>query len=667
MNNTALDKAPAGGRPMTTASLVNDFEAYSQWRLDLSRRIVDYRQWLNREDLNDSQRDLRLQQLIDRLAEDKLHVAFIAEFSRGKSELINAIFLSDLKQRLLPSTAGRTTMCPTELLYDPSKPPMIELLPIETRGSNATISEYKAYPDEWTQVTMDTNVSDSVTQAMQEVCRVKAVSVEDATRFGLYNPDDVEAGLSLNEDGSVSIPAWRHAIINFPHPFLKKGLVVYDTPGLNAIGVEPELTFNLLPNAHAVLFVLAADTGVTKSDIEVWRNHIYARGNNRGRLVALNKIDGLWDELKTEDQIQAELEGQVQSCAELLGIEPGQIYPVSAQKGLLAKINGDQALLERSRLTSLEKALSDELISSKQAIVRDQTEAELGDLMENSLSLLDSRRRGIEEQLNELRGLQGKNQDVVEHIMAKISDDKETFERGLQQFHALRSVYSQQSITLFSEIGMDVLRKEVRDAREAMVESRFTKGIRDAMGGFFKRVDKHLETADGQIDEINKMMEAMYHKLNLEHGIKLVTIPPFSMLRYRKEMQRLEEAYDQQFNTFYTFLTTEQYTLTSRFFETLASRVVQVFETLNKDVEKWLKAVMSPMESQEREHQVQLRRRLESVKRIHKAADTVEDRIGELDQMHAEVTRQTRELDVLTSDIRAALASIENQPTRLAA
>jgi hypothetical protein len=38
------------------------------------------------------------------------------------------------------------------------------------------------------------------------------------------------------------VPAWRHAVINYPHPLLKRGLVVIDTPGLNAIGAEPELT-----------------------------------------------------------------------------------------------------------------------------------------------------------------------------------------------------------------------------------------------------------------------------------------------------------------------------------------------------------------------------------------------------------------------------------------
>jgi predicted GTPase len=640
---------------MSSTTLVAEFEAYSEWRNRLAQHVGEYRQWLNREDLNDSQRDLRLQQLIDRLAEDKLHVAFIAEFSRGKSELINAIFLSDLRQRLLPSTAGRTTMCPTELLYDPAKPPRIELLPIETRSTNATVAEYKNYPDEWDIVPIDVASPDSISLAMSEVCRVKSVDLEQARQYGLYDPEHPDAGVGVSEEGHVNIPAWRHAVINFPHPFLEKGLVVYDTPGLNAIGVEPELTLSLLPNAHAVLFILSADAGVTRSDIEVWRQHIQQQGNQRGRLVALNKIDGLWDELKSEDQVNAEIDNQVKSCAELLEINPAQIYPISAQKALLAKINGDQKLLARSRIGALEAALSSELIPSKQAIVRDQTETELADMLGSSRSLLLARRQGVDEQLNELRGLQGKNVDVVDHIMVKIGHDKEEFERGLQQFQALRSVFSQQSVKLFKQLGMDTLRDEVRKAREDMTTSRFTKGIREAMNRFFSDVDGHLNEAVTQIDEINRMMDAMYKKLNQDHGIQLVSIPPFSMLRYRKEIERLETTYNSHFNTLLNLLTTEQYTLTSRFFETLASRVVSVFELANKEVETWLKSIMSPMESQVREHQMQLRRRLESVKRIHKAADTLGGRIQELEQMRADIERQLDSLAGIDARLRAAL------------
>ncbi|MFZ5483213.1 MAG: dynamin family protein [Pseudomonadota bacterium] len=640
---------------MSSLSLASDFEAYSQWRASLSDHIADYRQWLNREDLNDSQRDLRLQQLLDRLAEDKLHVAFIAEFSRGKSELINAIFLSDLKQRLLPSTAGRTTMCPTELLYDASKPPQVELLPIDTRATNAPVSEYRNYPEEWIRIPMNVSSPDSVREAMLEVCRVKSVSVEDATRFGLYTADATEYSAPLNEDGRVSIPAWRHAIINFPHPFLEKGLVVYDTPGLNAIGVEPELTYSLLPNAHAVLFVLAADTGVTKSDIQVWRDHINLRGTQKGRLVALNKIDGLWDELKTEAQIEAEINKQVKSCSDLLGLDARNIFPVSAQKGLLAKIQGDVPLLARSQLQALEKALSEELIASKQELVRDQTESELTDLLGSSRALLQSRYDNIEEQLSELRGLQGKNQDVVEHIMVKIAQDKEAFERGLQHFQALRSVFSQHSVQLFQIIGIDHMKAEIAKVRASMVQSRFTRGLREAMNSFFRDVETNMHKATAQVEEINHMMEAMYRKLNTEHGMARYSVPGFSMLRYAKELKRLEDAYNQQINNLFTLLTTEQYQLTSRFFETIASRVLRIFEICNKEAESWLRAVMSPMESQVREHQMQLRRRLESVKRIHKAADTLGDRIDELLQMQGEAKRQLAELDQATGLIQQLL------------
>ena len=65
-------------------------------------------------------------------------------------------------------------------------------------------------------------------------------------------------------------------------------------------------------------------------------------------------------------------------------------------------------------------------------------------------------------------------------------------------------------------------------------------------------------------------------------------------------------------------LTNEKLTVMHRFFETLASQVRRVYQYANKEAETWLRAVMSPMEMQISEHQLQLRRRLESIKRIIK-------------------------------------------------
>lgn len=654
---------------MAHDDLVAHFEAYSAWRSRLSDNVGDFRNWLNEQELNDAQTDLRIQRLLDRLHDDKLNVAFVAEFSRGKSELINAIFFAGYGQRLLPSSAGRTTMCPTELMYEEGRAPCIQLLPIETRAADTTTTEYKRYLDEWKVVPLDIESSDAMADAFLQVSQTKRVSLDEAARYGLYNEKDENNIVTVHEDGTVDIPCWRHAIINFPHPLLKQGLVILDTPGLNAIGTEPELTLNLLPNAHAVLFILAADTGVTKSDIEVWRDHIgNQQGHQKGRLVVLNKIDGLWDGLKSSEEIEREIDKQVSTSASLLGIKPAYVFPVSAQKGLLAKINQDQPLLEKSRLLALEKSLSDELIPSKQEIVRDNTQGEIKHMEESIRSILDARLAGVREQLDELLGLRGKNEDVIEHMMSKVKKDKEDFEKGLQRFQALRSVFSQQTNILFAHLGMDALKTEVKNTRVAMVEAKFTKGMRDAMNQFFRGANENIAQSARQIEEIKGMMGAMYKKFNEEHGLSQAAPAPFSTLKYHKEIARLEKAYNEHFNTMLNMLTHEKLSITTKFFETLANRVVHVYAVANQDVENWLKAIMAPMETQVREHQLHLRRRLESIKRIHKATDTLEDRITELQHMENGILKQLQDLSLLQQHIANSLAyEQETQPAAASA
>src|SRR5690242_1857034 len=219
------------GRMIPSRDLAARFEAYADWRRRLSAGISSLFEWLSQQDLADAQAEVKVQQILERLQEDKLVVAFVAEFPRGKSELINAIFFADFGQRLLPSSAGRTTMCPTELLYDSTRPPSIRLLPIETRARDGSVTEFKNYADEWVTITLDMSSADKMAEALSQVSHTKRVSVPLARKYGLYDDGDPLAPLSA-ADAAVDIPCWRHAIINFPHPLLQQGLVILDTPGL---------------------------------------------------------------------------------------------------------------------------------------------------------------------------------------------------------------------------------------------------------------------------------------------------------------------------------------------------------------------------------------------------------------------------------------------------
>ena len=643
-------------------NLTEQFSAYSRWRSNTGEAVARLRTWLARNDVGDAQCDLRLQYLLERLHDDKLTVAFVAEFSRGKSELINAIFFGDHGDRILPTSAGRTTMCPTELQWSKGATPELRLLPIRTRARQTPVSEFKRYREEWTIDSLTAVDAPSLQRALARVGETERVSTQDAEMLGFAIDLAGEQGIKPGADGLVEIPRWRHAVIQFPHPLLEQGLVVLDTPGLNAIGAEPELTLSMLPNAHAVLFILAADTGVTQSDLAIWRNYVQGGGaRQRGRLVVLNKIDGLWDGLREEAQIDLEIGRQVDSVAETLGVDRGVVFPVSAQKGLVARIQDDAPLLERSRIPALERALSDDLLPTKQEIVREDTLAETREVSAQTRALLEARLAGLREQLQELTDLRGKNQSVIEYMMRKIRTEKEEFEQGLQKYYAVRSVFSNLTNSLLNHMGLDALRDETRRTREAMLESTFTRGLRDAMEGYFRNLRANLQRSTSEIGEITRMLEAMYKRFSVEHGLKLSPPTGFSTLRYETELDRLEATFNRQINTALTLVTTEKHALTQKFFETVAMQARRTFEVANQDVEQWLRAVMSPLETQVREYQIQLKRRLESVKRIHEATDTLENRVDELKQGEAGVRALIAELDALQEGVAEALGVVAGE------
>jgi hypothetical protein len=104
-----------------------------------------------------------------------------------------------------------------------------------------------------------------------------------------------------------------------------------------------------------------------------------------------------------------------------------------------------------------------------------------------------------------------------------------------------------------------------------------------------------------------------------------------------------------------SLLTTDKRNITQKFFEEVAVLVRRAFERANKDAETWLRAIMAPMETQVREHQIQLKRRLESIKRIHQATDTLEERIVELEGVEKEMLEQIRSLEGVVDRIRDLL------------
>jgi hypothetical protein len=649
------------------AQLASSFEEYGQWRDTLAASIVQLRQWLDEEQMLDADAARRVDVALDRLAEDKLVIAFVAEFSRGKSELINAIFFADYGKRILPSSAGRTTMCPTELLYDPTLPPSIRALPIETRGRHGSTSDFKRLAEEWQVFPLDTSSADGMLNAFRIVAETTRVPMEQARAYGLFDADDPDQAIALDKSGQVEISKWRHAVINFPHPLLKHGLVILDTPGLNAIGTEPELTLSLVPNAHAVLFVLAADTGVTKSDMDVWR-HVVGDAGHRNHIAVLNKIDGLWDALKTPGEIELEVRRQCAGVAQTLDLDPMRVFPVSAQKGLVAKVQNDAVLLDASRLPLLEEALIDLLVPAKQQIVRDQTVAQVERVAGEARATLAARERGVIEQLYELRGLQGKNQSSVERMTRRAIAEQREFEEVVRKIVAARVVLQKLSDKLFEPLRVTALRAQVAATRNVMKKSQLSTAITGAVREYFHNVRELLRTANSGALEVEQMVIGVQRRFAEELGWSLSPPMQFSLDTYIADLERAEEAYRSQFGAM-AVLTRDRWTLMERFFETVVAKSREIFSAAERDTEAWVKSLLPPIELQVREQRAQLRKRAESIAKIRDAQGSLDERIGELEQALEQTQAQLAALKRLADRVQEIGARVpdESAPVPLAA
>ncbi|MFT7227685.1 MAG: hypothetical protein ACI8PW_000260 [Methylophilaceae bacterium] len=112
-------------------------------------------------------------------------------------------------------------MCPTELLYDSSNPHSLQLLPIDSRAFDATTIVYKRYPDEWTVIEFNVNSNESMEKAFEHVSQTKRVTLQEAEKYELFDPNNSDDALNIGKDGLIDIPCWRYAVINLPHPLSK--------------------------------------------------------------------------------------------------------------------------------------------------------------------------------------------------------------------------------------------------------------------------------------------------------------------------------------------------------------------------------------------------------------------------------------------------------------
>ncbi|EWC42146.1 GTPase [Stutzerimonas stutzeri KOS6] len=624
-------------------------DAYVAWKRDLIREITRYRSWLAHNRLSNDDIEARLERALRVLRTDHITLAFVGEYSRGKTELINSLFFSSYGQRILPSRAGRTTMCPTELLFDPrSERSCIRLLPIESRLEDTSIAQLKRTPRLWLNLPLDPQDPPGMAEAFAQIALTKSMPVEQAIQLG-FDPAALE---SAGSSDTVRVPAWRHAMVNFDHPLLRQGLRILDTPGLNALGSEPELTLSMLPNAQAIVFLLSADTGVTASDMQIWQQHIRQLGDDtRNNLFAvLNKIDVLWDDVAGEAFVRNAIEQIRTSTAQQLGIDSADVLPLSAKQALMAKIRGDQALLERSQLEQLERLLGERLLSHKEQLLEEQVVQQVLTLLQNSQHALRLRLDKVVEQRDVLASHQQGSGQMLLELTARTRHDHNRHHKRLLDLKTNQRLLQRQGNLLRTAIRAERLEEHLARLRRGLTGSLTTLGINLAILHFFRSVEQDLSILEQEAERANKMVSAIYRRHSEENPLQGIDPPSFQLQSYQRELRALQSKAD-QFRLQLKTLLTEQRALTRRFFATLVQEVIGLHQRLRQEAEQWAGEALTPLLQFSLEHKQQLETHILRLKALASESQQNSQRgqlltryCGELEQQLAQATEMLRAL-----------------------
>lgn len=630
---------------MDVRALHRQMTYYNRWKRQLDERLQRFEQWSQQHDMSGSSMGKTLQRARQLLRGESFTIACVGEFSRGKTELINALLYTGGGRRLLPSQPGRTTMCPTEIFWDANQPTnCVRLLPIETRRTNTSLQSFKRIPQNWVAIHFDAQDHEQTRAAINQVSASKQVSVADAIKLGFAQDELGER----DEQGMVTVPAWRHALISLDHPLLRQGLRIVDTPGLNALGNEPELTLKTLPDAQAILFLLSADAGVTASDMDIWREHIQVlRDNNCTAVIALlNKIDSLWDDLNPPQEIEANVNQLRKLTARQLNLSPEHVVALSAKQGLLGKVGRNQAQLARSNFSQLERMLAECVMRNQQQIIGHQLIGDSYAMVINARNSLQRRLGECEKELDALRTV------APEAVGEKLNELRDTIRRTHHEYHkqalSLRTsqrLLESQKLSLLGPISTAQLELQIAEAHQSLAQSWTTVGLARAISKFFDDVDSNVRHLEREIERCNRVLTSIYERPEqTATGDELIMRHLLKIQKQRRQLRQLHARAD-DFRKSLSTLLSHKGALISRFINTLVQEVRAVYIDLNLHINHWLQEALAPLF-----HHNQYQKQL------------LEHHMLRLTQLQTQRNSHSEQLEVLQTNIyqlQTALGNIE--------
>jgi len=382
--------------------------------------VLDNIETLTKEDADTI--DDRLRSVKEHLLSNCFNLVILGQFKRGKTTLINGL----IGKEILPSSVV----------------PLTSVVTILKHADEINCNIY-----------------------MQDGSN-KIVRLEELTDY-------------ITEKGNPkNIKNARCARIQYPSPFLEKGMLLVDTPGVGSTFLHnTETTYEFLDHLDAALFLMSADVPISQVEKELLDT---IKGSTQKIFFVLNKIDNL-----TPNEIE-EISAFNKHVLEEMGFTVQEILPISAREALKAKVTNNEVQLSQSGLLNLEEALNRFLSLEKGNIVLNTAISKINRITTQKLSQIAIEKKTLlasgEELENKLDtfhklvvNLKQDREDIVYLLKGEADKQCQKVEEMLKSLEENEVPRTKQCLQDFFEKNPDANPTALRDEMQQVIKEEIVK------------------------------------------------------------------------------------------------------------------------------------------------------------------------------------------------
>ncbi len=387
-----------------------------------------------------------LQKLADYVNNDLFSIVLVGEFSSGKSTFLNAL----MHKRILPSFTSETTATVNFLRHAEKAP-----------NKEAGIVYY----------------NDGHTEALPDL-NIKTIENVVST--------------SSNKGKETVAATINHVDLFLESDFLKNGIMLVDSPGLNGIAANHlEITRRQIEQSHAAIFMFSADHPGSKTDFE-HLEELKSKSNNI--FFVLNKINVINSSEQTVEDVIDDLKESYH-----------KVFPEEAEIPKIWPVAANAALVARDK--NVEEYQNGEIVKT------DERRAELEQI---------SRMEEFEIRLLQYLTQGERTRDQL----------LEPVHKALEQLGLLKKLLEEEQNLLNAEESPELLVKEKEKLEESLndlekekkniaapIRIAVGKSINNLKNGISSKLEKVLNRVDTEVKYVNSVDELQEYATQLEDSL----------------------------------------------------------------------------------------------------------------------------------------------------